>query len=67
MSKYSEVKAALKSEEGLPPAKRRTRVPCAFCTRGGNGDKSCASGWDRTRYSKFHCCFIGTLLPEEPK
>lgn len=67
MTKFDEVKKALLLESELPPAKRRTQVPCAFCTRGGNGDKSCGCGWQCTRYSKYQACFNGTLLPEAPK
>lgn len=67
MSKFDEVKKAVEEEAAGPVAKRITIVPCAFCTRGGNGDKSCGCGWDRTKYSKYHGCFNGTMLPEEPK
>lgn len=67
MSKFDEVKKAVAEESAGPMSKRITSVPCAFCTRGGNGDKSCGCGWDRTRYSKFQGCFSGTMLPAEPK
>ena len=67
MSKYEEVKTALKEEESLSPSKRKTVVPCAFCERGGNGDKSCACGFNEKRYSKFKGCFSGTILPNQPK
>lgn len=63
---YDEVKQAIEAEKGLPPGKRSQQVPCAYCTRGGNGDKSCSSGFNERRYSKFMGCFSGELLPEEP-
>lgn len=64
--KFSEVKAKMEEESTLRPAKRTQPVPCAYCTRGGNGDRSCACGMDERRYSKFKGCFAGTLLDKEP-
>ena len=65
--KYSEVKERIKAEEGLRPGRRSQPVPCAYCVRGGNGDKSCSSGFKERRYSKYKMCFAGELLPEEPR
>ena len=63
---YEEVKAKIEAESTLSPGKRCQGVPCAYCTRGSNGDKSCSSGWQRKRYSKFEQCFAGELLSEYP-
>ena len=41
-------------------------VPCAYCTRGGNGDKSCGCGWTEKRYSKYKGCFSGALMESMP-
>ena len=54
---------------------RKTQVvPCAFCVRGGNGDKSCASGWDEKRITKltggcfwYKGCFSGQMLENDPE
>lgn len=64
--KYSEVKKRIADEESLPPGKRSQPVPCAYCVRGGNGDKSCTSGFKERRFSKYKMCFAGELLPEDP-
>ena len=37
-------------------------VDCSECERGGNGDKSCSSGWKTTKQFKGSC-FSGTPLP----
>ena len=63
---YEDVKARIEAEASLPPGKRSQNVPCAYCVRGGNGDKSCSSGFKEKRYSKFMGCFSGELLPEAP-
>jgi len=63
---YDEVKKAIEAEKSLPPGKRRQQVPCAYCTRGGNGSKSCSCGMLEKKYSKYKMCFAGTLLPEAP-
>jgi len=63
---YEEVKKAIEAEKDLPPGKRKQQVPCAYCTRGGNGDKSCSCGMSEKKYSKYKMCFAGTLLPEAP-
>lgn len=65
--KYTEVKERIKAEESLRPSRRSQPVPCAYCVRGGNGDKSCSSGFKERRYSKYKMCFAGELLPEEPR
>ena len=65
--KYAEVKERIKAEEGLRPSRRSQPVPCAYCVRGGNGDKSCSSGFRERRYSKYKMCFAGELLPEKPR
>lgn len=64
---YEKAKETITREAGGPPAKRTQPVPCAYCTRGGNGDKSCSCGFMYTKYSKYSGCFSGTLLPEAPK
>lgn len=63
--KLEQARKLIESEATLPPRDRRHQVPCAFCVRGGNGDKSCASGFQETRYSKFKGCFAGTILPKK--
>ena len=63
---YEEVKKAIEAEKDLPPGKRKQQVPCAYCTRGGNGSKSCSCGMSEKKYSKYKMCFAGTLLPEAP-
>ena len=65
--KYQEVKEKIEAESQLSPGKRTQQIPCAYCERGGNGDKSCGCGWNRTRYSKFEGCFSGNLLDHDPK
>ena len=37
-------------------------VDCSECDRGGNGDKSCSSGWKTTKPYKG-ACFCGSPLP----
>ena len=59
-----QVREKIAREASLPPGQRTQMVPCAFCERGGNGNKSCGSGWKETRFSKFKGCFAGKLLPE---
>lgn len=39
------------------------RVPCPHCTRGRNGEQSCASGF-RTRSTSMGC-FLGAYLPNK--
>ena len=65
--KYQEVKNKIEAESNFSPSKRTQMVPCAYCKRGGNGDKSCGCGWNRTRYSKYESCFSGELLDRDPK
>ncbi len=36
-------------------------VDCSECTKGGNGDQSCSSGWQQTK-PKHGGCFMGKLL-----
>ena len=38
-------------------------IACSECNRGGNGDKSCSSGWTKKRGGKVGC-FLGALLPK---
>ena len=64
--KYEEVKKKIEKESTLSPGKRSQNVPCAYCVRGGNGDKSCSSGFTQKRYSKFYGCFAGELLDKDP-
>ena len=42
MGIYGRVRATIEAEAALPLGKRTQSVPCAFCTRGGNGDRSCS-------------------------
>ena len=63
---FTQVKAKMEAEANLPPGKRTQSVPCAYCVRGGNGDKSCASGMNEKRFSKYKMCFAGTLLEAAP-
>ena len=63
---YQEVKKRIEAEETLPPGKRTQAVPCAYCVRGGNGDKSCAAGSNERRFSKYKACFAGVLLVDKP-
>jgi hypothetical protein len=37
------------------------QVACCECKRGGNGDKSCSSGW-RSKKWDYKACFSGELL-----
>lgn len=62
MGKFNEIAEAIKAESTLPPGKRTQNVPCAYCSRGGNGDMSCACGMDERRYSRYKGCFAGTML-----
>ena len=64
---YDEVKKKIEAEAALPPAKRTQPVPCAYCTRGGNGDGSCASGMGERKYSKYKSCFAGSLVAPNAK
>lgn len=64
--KYREVRKRIEAEASLPPGKRTQPVPCAYCARGGNGDKSCSSGFNERRFSKYKSCFAGTLLEAAP-
>jgi hypothetical protein len=74
MSIYDDIYARIKAEATLSLSKRKQDVPCAFCVRGGNGDKSCASGWNEKRITKltggcfcYKGCFLGRMLDEEPE
>lgn len=74
MSFYDDIYAKIEAEATLSPSKRTQDVPCAFCVRGGNGDKSCASGWNEKRITKkgidcfyYKGCFLGRMLEEEPE
>lgn len=67
MSMYDQIYSKIKAEATLSPSKRTQVVPCAFCGRGGNGDKSCSCGWDQKRYSKFKGCFAGQMLEKNPE
>lgn len=74
MSIYDDIYAKIKEEATLSPSKRTQVVPCAFCVRGGNGDKSCASGWNEKRIRKltggcfgYKGCFLGRMLEEDPE
>lgn len=64
--KYAEVRKRIEAEASLKPGRRTQPVPCAYCSRGGNGDTSCASGCGEKRFSKYKSCFAGTLLGAEP-
>ena len=67
MSMYNKIYSTIEAEAAcLPPAKRTQPVPCAFCVRGGNGDRSCACGMDERHYSKYKGCFAGTMLEQDP-
>ena len=66
MSMYDQIYSKIKAEATLSPSKRSQDVPCAFCARGGNGDKSCSCGWDKVRYSKLNGCFAGQILEKNP-
>lgn len=67
MSKrFDEVKKKIESEAKGRPGDRTQNVPCAFCVRGGNGDRSCSSGMNEFRYSKYMGCFAGELLETAP-
>ena len=63
---YGGVRATIEAEAALPLGKRTQSVPCAFCTRGGNGDQSCACGWKDREFDLFKGCFSGELLAEDP-
>lgn len=44
------------------------QVHCSECVRGGNGDRSCASGWtvkDRRGGNRHRMCFAGKRIEEE--
>lgn len=38
-------------------------VACSECSRGGNGEQDCSSGWKIKRGGK-NGCFLGELLPK---
>ena len=41
------------------------QVHCSECTRGGNGDRSCSSGWtvkNKRGGNKYRMCFAGTKI-----
>ena len=43
------------------------QVHCSECERGGNGDKSCGSGWMVTNKrgdNRYRMCFAGKRLAE---
>lgn len=65
-TRFADIMRQINLEASLPPGKRTQAVPCAFCVRGGNGDRSCASGMNERRYSKFKSCFAGTMLAKDP-
>ena len=67
MSTYGVIKGKIEAEAVESFGKRTQPVPCAFCKRGGNGDGSCACGFDERLYSKFKGCFSGELLDHDPK
>ena len=66
MGKFDDVKRRIEDEASGRPGDRTQNVPCAFCVRGGNGDRSCASGMNEKRYSKFKGCFAGKMLETAP-
>ena len=66
MGIYGRVRDTIEAEAFLPPGKRTQCVPCAFCTRGGNGDQSCACGWKDREFDFLKGCFSGELLAEDP-
>ena len=63
---FEAVRELLAREAQDDPRFRRTPVPCAFCRRGGNGDRSCASGFTARRYNCRRGCFAGSLLDRDP-
>ena len=74
MSMYDDIYAKIEAEAELPFSRKTQVVPCAFCVRGGNGDKSCASGWDEKRITKltggcfwYKGCFSGQMLENDPE
>lgn len=66
MSTYEVVKGKIEAEAIESFGKRTQGVPCAFCTRGGNGDQSCACGFNEKRFNQFKGCFSGELLDHDP-
>ena len=66
MAMFDDVKRRIEAEAKGRPGDRTQMVPCAFCARGGNGDKSCACGMNERRYSKFKGCFSGQMLETAP-
>ena len=66
MSTYEVVKGKIEAEANASFSWLTQPVPCAFCTRGGNGDQSCAFGFNEKRFNKFRGCFSGTLLDHDP-
>ena len=59
-----EIREKIESESSLPPGKRTQMVPCALCTRGGWGDKSCGAGGSVKKFTRALGCFSGTLMEE---
>ena len=67
MGMYNRIYSTIEAEAAtLPPGKRTQPVPCAFCARGGNGERSCSCGMNERRYSKYKGCFAGKMLEHEP-
>lgn len=51
----------------MKSAEQPVQVHCSECTRGGNGDKSCASGWtvkNKRGGNKYRMCFSGIKMSE---
>ena len=75
MSIYDDIYAKIEEEETLSLSRRTQPVPCAFCERGGNGDKSCAFGCNNEkRITKmagdcfyYKGCFYGRMLEKDPE
>jgi len=64
--RFNDVMVKIDLEAELSPSKRTQQVPCAYCTRGGNGDRSCSCGMNERRYSIYKGCFAGTMLEKDP-
>jgi len=64
--RFNDVMVKIDREAELSPSKRTQQVPCAYCTRGGNGDRSCSCGMNERRYSIYKGCFAGTMLAKDP-
>lgn len=75
MSVYDDIYAKIEAEAELPLSRRTQVVPCAFCVRGGNGDKSCAFGCNNEkRITKmaggcfyYKGCHYGRMLENDPE